>query len=130
MKKTIQDLKIGDSVWSQNTDNEPKEWYVDLISSSRLVLKTSSEYNREAPRRLEDLTAFKFIGKREGSSDKYYETTFYTEKIDVLKACRKSQEENIENVYNQQTNFLERLKKMNDKIRNTDELIAIELKAK
>ncbi len=128
MKRKIQDLKVGDTVWSQHSSQAPNEWKVDLISSSKLVLKQEREYDRIASRNKEDLTAFKFIGFRDfGKSDSYYDRIFYTEKLDALKAYRQTQDDDIEKVYAQQIDFLEKLKNLNEKIRNTDKLIAIEL---
>lgn len=129
MKKTVKDLNIGHSVYSQDGSQPPREWKVILLSQTRMELHSNSIGSRISPRRNDDLTAFKFIGDKENCSSDIYKTTFYTEKLDALKSYRKKLDEDIEREYRIQKDFLEKIMKLVNEARVVDEEIAKELLA-
>jgi len=127
MKKTINDLNIGHSVYSQDGSQSPSEWKVILLSQTTMQLHNNYYGTRISSRINNDLTAFKFIGNKESSSGDYYKTTFYTEKLDALKSYRKKLDELIELDYKAQKDFLEKIMNLVNKARVVDEEIAKEM---
>lgn len=107
MKKTVEDLKIGDIVWSQKGILTPTEWKVTLISETKVLFNRKLEQQREIDRR-EELTSFNFIARGENKSD-YYDLHIFVDEIDAYKQYRKNLQVNLENIYSEQKDFLERI---------------------
>ncbi len=125
MKKTIKDLRIGDTVFMFCHCEPTKELRVVGISERKLEVKHATGY----PRLSFEMTPEDFSRWTFKSTEKYPETV-YLEKLDALKARQKSLDARLISVFRAQTDFLKSLQELNDKIRKNDFQILEETKKK
>lgn len=118
-KKTIKDLKIGDTIYRYS--GGIKECQVTLLSRERLETNDSNiDYFQIL---IGDETRFQFETIR-------YSTKFYLNHIDALKERRKHLDERMLTIFKEQQDFYKKVTEVNNAIRRCDEAIACELKNK
>jgi len=119
-KKTIKDLRPGDTVWFFYNENITEE---KIFSISVEGIKTSRGF--EYMLKNGDLTSWVFRGSKSSSG-----CDFYLNKIDVLKIRHTKLEKDLEATYVRQQKYFENIVEQNKLIYDSNVEIINELKNK
>jgi hypothetical protein len=124
-KKTIQDLKLNDSVYIAD-QNQVLEYTVYLISIKQLKFKHRLRNDVEYEREEGDKTSWRIEVKKYRESP--HSDTYYLSKLDALKRLRVLEDKRMEGLFARMEDFNRTIKNLNEETRATDELIIKELK--
>jgi len=123
MKKTISDLKIGDTMFIVFSSQSCAEMEVISISKETILLESESYSG----------TYICNINELERTSwqvnSKQYSTEYptFTEKIDALRNMRKKLEKELSNIFERQVDLLAVVMNKNNQIMENTKMISIEL---
>lgn len=127
MKKTILDLKIGDSMWLVESTNEPIEMKVDSLSKTEITFIGNRVHHQVSVIDDSDRTCW-VIKCGYSHSRPPYSKNIYTERIDALKEIRNRLDSQMKNIFERQQKFYESISIKNNEIRVCDLEISKELK--
>lgn len=122
-RKTLKDVQIDDTIYSQKGGEKPVEWKVIELSTTKIKIGCRIG-ERVAPRYAADLTSFKFTAFRENDpTSTYYQENCFVNKLDAIKAYRKHLDSRLRMIFEENEKFLKNLQDCNKEIREYDDLI-------